>query len=364
MRTLVVCVDRDDDLGLKADVKGPIVGRDDNVDAATRLALADPEDSDLNTVFAGVKILDELHADGKDAELVTITGCREVGVRSDQLISDQLDAVLEEYPADRAIVVTDGAEDEFIVPIVQSRLRVDAVRRVVVKQAQNLESTYYIIKQLLDDNEVMRTFFIPIGLALLIYAIMLFINYPQGAVILIAASIGLYALFRGTGLDDAFEGLVVTMKRSLYGAKVAFITYIVGIILSLVATVNGFIVCWGAFVREPIWPGYIIMSMLFINSSVWWYVSSVLVAVSGHIVDSYLEGVKFGRSWVFPFFAVATGLVLWGASTYILTINEYFDIAQDTGLQYLLFSVGAAVIVSLIGIYISSHRKRGLDARV
>ncbi|HDI85828.1 MAG TPA: DUF373 family protein, partial [Candidatus Korarchaeota archaeon] len=37
---LILCVDRDDDLGLKTGLRGPVVGVEANTEAATRLALA------------------------------------------------------------------------------------------------------------------------------------------------------------------------------------------------------------------------------------------------------------------------------------------------------------------------------------
>ena len=45
-RLLVICVDRDDDIGTKAGVTTPIVGRNACIEAAQRLALEDPEDAD------------------------------------------------------------------------------------------------------------------------------------------------------------------------------------------------------------------------------------------------------------------------------------------------------------------------------
>ena len=38
---LVLCVDRDNDLFEKAKVHGPIIGREENLNAATKLALID-----------------------------------------------------------------------------------------------------------------------------------------------------------------------------------------------------------------------------------------------------------------------------------------------------------------------------------
>ena len=56
MKILVLNVDRDDDFGLKAKVKSPIVGIRDNIDAANKLGQEDPEDSDLNSIFYAISI--------------------------------------------------------------------------------------------------------------------------------------------------------------------------------------------------------------------------------------------------------------------------------------------------------------------
>src|SRR3990172_9962723 len=124
-----------------------------------------------------------------------------VGLRADMRIAEQLDRILEQLKPDRAILVSDGAEDESVLPIIQSRIKVDAVHRIIVKQHENLESTYYIIKKAFNDPKISHTFFVPIGLVFLIYAISLYFNQPEVAVMAISAAIGLYMLFLVTGLD-------------------------------------------------------------------------------------------------------------------------------------------------------------------
>ena len=51
MKTLILNIDRDDDFGRKADIKSPILGIKNNINAANKLGMADPEDSDLNAIF-------------------------------------------------------------------------------------------------------------------------------------------------------------------------------------------------------------------------------------------------------------------------------------------------------------------------
>ena len=52
----------------------PAVGREACLDAATRLGIADPEDSDTNAIFQAIKTYDELAAKGADVEVAVIGG--------------------------------------------------------------------------------------------------------------------------------------------------------------------------------------------------------------------------------------------------------------------------------------------------
>ena len=45
-KILVLCVDRDDDIGSKGGLETPIVGRSSCINAGIRLAIEDPEDPD------------------------------------------------------------------------------------------------------------------------------------------------------------------------------------------------------------------------------------------------------------------------------------------------------------------------------
>ena len=113
-KILVLCVDRDNDVGEKAGVETPIVGKTAVEDAAKKFALADPEDSDVNALFAALKIYEDLEKEqtaqqkeGEEgAEIALIAGDRDIGVKSDTKIASQLDEVLAKTGAKRAIIVT------------------------------------------------------------------------------------------------------------------------------------------------------------------------------------------------------------------------------------------------------------------
>ena len=125
---LVICIDRDNDIGEKTGINGPVIGIKDNLKAANELLMADPEDSDANTIFAAVKLAKELKT-----EVVTITGHRKVGVKSDKIITKQLEKVSEKTKKKKAVLVTDGAEDEFVIPLIRNRFDIVSIKRIIVK---------------------------------------------------------------------------------------------------------------------------------------------------------------------------------------------------------------------------------------
>ncbi|MBU4221703.1 MAG: DUF373 family protein [Euryarchaeota archaeon] len=359
MQTLIICIDRDNDLGEKAGVSSPIIGRADNLDAAIKLAAADPEDSDINTIFGGIRVFDELVAEKNDVEIVSIAGDKKVGIAADKKIAIQLETILEKLKPQSAILVSDGAEDESVLPIIQSRIKVDSVHRIIVKQHENLESTYYIIKQAFNDPKISHTFFMPIGLAFMIYAISLYANKPEIGNIVIMGAIGVYALFRGTGLDDAFSDFKDTLMKSMHGGKITFVMYLAAIILSLIGTVQGGLELWDYYNRE-IMVGYLILLLGFVNASVWWYVIAGGLISAGKIVDLRIANEKIGRQWSHPFFIFAGGLLFWSGSTYIMVISgtlESFPFISERN-QFIFITVLAAILIATIGASISIRSEK------
>ncbi|MDD4094143.1 MAG: DUF373 family protein, partial [Methanothrix sp.] len=257
---------------------------------------------------------------------------------------------------DGVMVVSDGAEDEAILPIIHSRVKVNGVRRVLVKQSPNLESTYYLLKQVFTDPKISHTVFIPPALALLMFASFSLAGAPNLAVVAITGAVGLYLLFRGLGLDDSMEEAKQVLRKSLYAGKIAFITYILAAMLVIIATVRGFAYSW-QYYHEPISPGFFILVMIYLHESIWWYVVAALCVDLGKIMDLYLEEIRDARTISYLFFLLATGLIIWSATGFILASNAdlKFGIGMVESLQYLAISAIVAILITVIGVNISKR---------
>lgn len=143
-RILILCVDRDGDLEKKAEIKTPLLGRTSNLDAAVSLALRDPEEPDANAMFEAVRLYDRLQGEKQPDEyfeVATISGSELGGVGADRKLVAELSKLLGSFDASEIILVTDGYSDEAILPLVESRVPVSSVRRIVVKHSESIEET-------------------------------------------------------------------------------------------------------------------------------------------------------------------------------------------------------------------------------
>lgn len=231
---LILCIDRDNDFGKKAGVQGPIVGRKENLNAAAKLALADPNDSDANTVFAAVKKFDEVKTQFKNVQVATLTGAGKLGFESDRRINEQLDAVLENFPADAILLVTDGAEDDQVLPILQSRAPVISKETVIIKQAKEVESAYYSIKEALGDPDIARIVFLIPGIVILLWGILIYLEQEKLFFMGMIAVIGIFFILKGTGLEALIAKGVSSLTKSISLQRYSFSFYIGTIFVFLI----------------------------------------------------------------------------------------------------------------------------------
>ncbi|HLC92636.1 MAG TPA: DUF373 family protein [archaeon] len=227
---LVLCVDRDNDLGRKAGVQGPIIGKDECIKAAAKLALADPTDSDSNSIFGAVKKYEEVKATS-NAQVAVLTGHGKTGYESDRKISQQLEMVLDKFPATGFVLVTDGAEDDQVIPILQSRAPIVSKETIIVSQASEVESTYFTIKRALQDPDFTRTFILVPGTVVLLWGILAFMNSEELFFRSMLLVVGTYLILKGTGLEYRIAGAVKTVIGSLSLQRVSFPFYLMTILL-------------------------------------------------------------------------------------------------------------------------------------
>ena len=207
-KLLVICVDRDDDVGEKTGITTPVIGRDACIEAAQRLALEDPEDADSNAIFSAIKTYEDLVSKGYNAQVVTVTGVAGRGVQADEKIAAEIKLVLKTFHADGSVIVSDGEDDEMVIPIIQNVIPVVSVQRVVMKVSRTIEHSYALfgkfLKMVVYDPKYSKFFLGVPGILLLIGGIGVVTGYTAEIFAVLVSILGGAFLIRAFDIDKAW----------------------------------------------------------------------------------------------------------------------------------------------------------------
>ena len=207
-KLLVICIDRDDDLGRKTGIPTPVVGRNACIEAAQRLALEDPEDADSNSIFFAVKTYEDLVSKGYKAQVITVTGVENRGVQADEKVASQIKSVLKKFSANGAVIVSDGEDDEMVIPVVQNVIPVISVQRVVMQVSRTIEHSYAVFGKFLKlimYNPKYSKFFLGVpGILLLIGGIGAVTGYNAEIFAVLVTILGGAFLIRAFDIDKVW----------------------------------------------------------------------------------------------------------------------------------------------------------------
>ena len=135
-----------------------------------------------------------------------------------------------------------------------------------------------------------------------------------------------------------------------------------------VATVYGAMEVWKLYSAEGVWyHGTLTLISVFVNVSIWWYAVALLLANMGKIFDLKTDGRPIYRNISISLFVIATGLLFWGASTYILAAASISDgvLGDPTlALQYFVYSIAVSILIALAGIKYSLSNQTRKTRRV
>ena len=370
MKVLVLCIDRDDDLGRKGKIEGPVIGRHECIRAAIELGLADPEDADTNTMLAAISSYDELVKRGINAEVATITGDVQVGYVSDMVLTKQLEETLEVTMATSVVLVGNGAEDEYIFPMVSSRVKVDSVRNVMVKQSKSAESTIYYAIKMIKDEKTRKKLIAPLGLILLAIGTILMIPflkaaYAMDAMLLVdeisagwprivVFMLGIYMVQNAFRVRESFSGGVKRARRSIYQGDVTIPLFLMAAIIFVLGIVRGI---QAANVElDPLFNDMYTRTLLFLDGSFYWFMAATLIFEARRMANAVIQRELVPRGfWLISMFMVATTFLVLGGVHYLMYSMDLPVYEGDLVQVYVEISIG--FIIAIGGAVIQKRMK-------
>jgi putative membrane protein len=354
--TLVLCVDRSDDIRRAAGLESPIVGWEAVQSLVTDVGLDEPEDSRVNCILEALRVARDLRDDREESVLAVVSGGGDSIVGADRSLSKQVDDLVAEHDPDAAVVVVDSANDEQVVPVIESRVRVDSVDRVVVRQAHDIESTYYLLKQFLADEELRSTVLVPLGATLLLLPVLLAWFSTAVAVAGLAALLGAALLYKGLAIDELLSEVPDRVRSGLYSGRVSVVTYAVSLGLALVGAFLGALAVTPQAGPESV----IVSAMQFVYSAVPWLALAALTASAGRLLDELIGSDGVSTPYLnLPFGVVALGFVVRGFAGWFLQRESL--LADPRVLSYavapqqrLAAFIVAGIVVSLVGVKVAA----------
>lgn len=352
MLDIVLCIDRDDDIGRKTGLHGPFIGRDINLKVANALGLADPEDSDTNAIFGAISTYDSLKNEGEDVEVVTICGDVSVGIKSDNIISAQLDSVFSQLKPTGVILVSDGVEDEFIMPLITSRVIVKHLKRIIVRQSKNLESSYYILVKALQDEKISRKIMIPLALiflgfsAAMIFILVSIILYPSArlpdpstfAVSVITLVLGVYFLAKGFKLGTVIKNYIHRVRQNFVEAKFSYVANVISALLIIEGVIY-------SVQQTGVTTQFVYKALIFLKIFVLWSFAAVLVREGGITFDSWFHNHKVPSGfWVATTTVIGVTLTIYGSLDFI-AVQLGFETVQNSIVAIIVIAVGIVLVL-------------------
>lgn len=238
-RVLVACVDRDNDLGKNGGVDTPVFGRDQCINAGTRLAIEDPEDADANAIFGAIKIYEELVTKGYETEVAIIAGAYNRGIEADEKISSELIAVLSKFKAEGVVIVSDGEDDETVIPLIQAMVPVISIQRIIMRHSRSVEYSYAVfgkyVKMLIYDPRYSKFFLGVPGALLIASGFATIFGFTREALAIVLSILGVAFVIRAFDIDKAIGSL----NRTTPSTFIRIFSTFAGIMIILVGISNG-----------------------------------------------------------------------------------------------------------------------------
>ena len=354
-KTLILVVDRDDDFGEKGGVETPVIGIEAAKVAAMSLGVEDPEDSDVNALFAAMNIYNDLIKDNDDVEIALICGDKKVGHRSDSMLISELETVIDIVKPEHAILVGDGAEDEYIYPIMSSRVPIDSVRKVYVKQAPGVEGFIYIISKTLRDPQKKKRFLAPIGILFCFIALVYILAdisafvatnsvsylFSMTAPMVVFLIGGLTLIYAYDAVDITY-GYIDLIRGELKSPSITLTFKILSAVLFLTAVVIALF-----SIKDVLNNGILFVTMEFLSSFLWPFAFSMFLNYMGQTINDYVETKEL------PYGLITTIVTIMGFSFIVQGVVDFLKNYMGYGTVD-VFVVLVEFLIGVVSIIASS----------
>jgi len=231
-KTAIIYIDIDDDLG-DIGIKTPVIGEKDAFLAIQRASEYIPDDSDFNSMVVAYNLYNKLKSNN-NVEIVFIAGSKKGGLDAQLNLSKELEEVIKKINPEQSILVYDSPEDAKAIPIIESKLKIIGIQRVIVEQHRGVEETYVLLgkylKKIISEPRYSRIFLGVPGIIFLIASVFYILGIASYLLPVVLLVIGIAMLVRGFGVDDMIEKWWENSTIMVVVGILSIISLIIGIV--------------------------------------------------------------------------------------------------------------------------------------
>jgi putative membrane protein len=147
--------------------------------------------------------------------------------------------VLDRYNAYGAVVSSDGEDDETVIPIIQGKIPLISIQRIIVRQSRSVEYSYAIlgryIKILFYDPRYSKFFLGLPGALFITSGLSILFGFSKVAFALVLSILGLAFIVRAFDIDKAIS----TLSKPTPSGFIRIFSYFAGTLIILASILNG-----------------------------------------------------------------------------------------------------------------------------
>jgi putative membrane protein len=204
---------------------------------------------------------------------------------------------------------------------------------------------YYLFLRFLEDEKVLKTFVVPVALALLMFAIGGLFGYAQVGFFIVIV-IALYFLIRAYKLEDMIRRSSKLIWSEIITGKLSFFTFLIALIIVLAGGMSAFSDPENPIPPETSLPEYVLE---FIHSMLVWVIIAILVWVGGKIFDTYVHEKKIYWNYIIiSLWALSVGLIISAALALVLGFVREEALPEILDLDFFA-RIGGGVLIAVVG---------------
>jgi putative membrane protein len=198
------------------------------------------------------------------------------------------------------ILVTDGYSDQAVLPVVQSRVPVSSVRRIVVKHSESIEESaallWKYLRTVVENPRYSRIALGLPGLLILILAVFWIVGFVRYYVIAFVLVLSVFMLIKGFGIDRVAKGFYKWIKEYSpppLRVQISSFSAIAGVLCVVLGVYLGWTTAAPEVSVQSNIAGYLSIlprvTGFFISGAIFLIVVGICVALLGRAIRWYLE---------------------------------------------------------------------------